>query len=165
MSTSIRPDQLLQSIDEFWDQEILPTLIEYIKIPNVSVAFDPGWEANGHMQRARRLAVEWLHRHTVPGWTLHDLDIPGRTPLLLWHVRGIWTNGADLATGQAAEMEGWHEVSGRGRRCSGRQALWPRRCRRRLCTVAATPERLEGRKRPRVVILIEFSGGSPVTGP
>jgi acetylornithine deacetylase/succinyl-diaminopimelate desuccinylase-like protein len=168
MKTSIRPDQLQQFIDEFWDREILPTLIEYIKIPNVSVAFDPDWEANGHMERARRLAAEWLHRHTVPGWTLHDLDIPGRTPLLLWHVPGDLDKTV-LIYGhldKQPEMEGWHEgfgpwtpvlkddkLYGRGGADDGYA----------LFAAIAAMKALEGRKRPRVVILIEFSeeSGSP----
>jgi hypothetical protein len=41
---------LRQSIDVFWDAEILPALTKYIKIPNKSVHFDPDWERHGHMR-------------------------------------------------------------------------------------------------------------------
>ncbi len=168
MSTSIRPDQLLQSIDRFWDREILPTLIEYIKIPNVSVAFDPDWEANGHMERARRLAAEWLHRHPVPGGTLHDLSIPGRTPLLLLEIPGDFDKTV-LIYGHLDKqpaMEGWHEgfepwtpvlkddkLYGRGGADDGYA----------LFAAVAALKALEGQKRPRIAILIEFSeeSGSP----
>ena len=37
-------DTLEKDINDFWDANILPTLTEYIKIPNKSPAFDPDWK-------------------------------------------------------------------------------------------------------------------------
>ena len=34
---------------------IVPALRDYIRIPNVSVAFDPQWDEHGHMRRAVEL--------------------------------------------------------------------------------------------------------------
>ena len=42
-------DTLEKDINDFWDANILPTLTEYIKIPNKSPAFDPDWKQNGYM--------------------------------------------------------------------------------------------------------------------
>jgi acetylornithine deacetylase/succinyl-diaminopimelate desuccinylase-like protein len=165
---TIHPDALRHSVDEFWDREILPTLIDYIKIPNLSVAFDPDWQANGHMERARRLAVDWLHAHSIPGWTLHDLSIPGRTPLLLLDIPGDLDKTV-LIYGhldKQPEMEGWNEgfgpwtpvlkegkLYGRGGADDGYA----------LFAAIAALKALDGQKRPRVVMLIEFSeeSGSP----
>ena len=41
--------------DSTWDDTIVPTLTEYIRIPNKSPHFDPDWEENGHMERAVEL--------------------------------------------------------------------------------------------------------------
>ncbi|MGH7052471.1 MAG: hypothetical protein ACREFA_01440, partial [Stellaceae bacterium] len=41
-----------QAIERSWDDEIVPALIEYIRIPNKSPAFDPDWAAHGHMEAA-----------------------------------------------------------------------------------------------------------------
>jgi hypothetical protein len=30
-------------VDQCWSDEIVPALVEYIKIPNKSPAFDPDW--------------------------------------------------------------------------------------------------------------------------
>lgn len=165
---TIHPDALRLAIDDFWDREILPTLIDYIKIPNLSVAFDPDWQANGHMERARRLAVDWLNAHPVPGWTLHDLCIPDRTPLLLLEIPGDLDKTV-LIYGhldKQPEMEGWSEgfgpwtpvlkddkLYGRGGADDGYA----------LFAAVAALKALEGRKRPRIAILIEFSeeSGSP----
>src|SRR5205807_7002940 len=37
---------------EVWTTDIIPTLCDFIRIPNVSVAFEPGWSDAGHMARA-----------------------------------------------------------------------------------------------------------------
>ena len=42
-------------VDQCWGDEIVPTLIEYIRIPNKSPSFDPDWAAHGYMDEAVRL--------------------------------------------------------------------------------------------------------------
>ena len=39
-------------ISKAWDESIVPTLQEYIRIPNKSPAFDPEWAEHGHMEKA-----------------------------------------------------------------------------------------------------------------
>ena len=63
--------QLQNDLDLFWDQEIVPTLEEYIKIPNKSPAFDPNWEAAGHMDKVLDLAKNWTEKHRPRNSTLH----------------------------------------------------------------------------------------------
>ena len=41
-----------KQIDQRWGDEIVPTLVEYIRIPNKSPAFDPDWAAHGYMDEA-----------------------------------------------------------------------------------------------------------------
>lgn len=165
---SLQPDALRASIDPFWDREIIPALVEYIKIPNKSPHFDADWEAHGHMDAVRRLAVDWLNAHPIPGWTLHDLGIPGRTPLILVEIPGA-ADDTVLIYGhldKQPEMEGWSEglgpwtpvlkddkLYGRGGADDGYA----------LFAAVAAVKALEGRTLPRIVLLIEFSeeSGSP----
>ena len=51
----LNADQAKRHIAEVWDGSIVPTLSQYIQIPNKSPAFDPDWKANGHMDRAVEL--------------------------------------------------------------------------------------------------------------
>jgi acetylornithine deacetylase/succinyl-diaminopimelate desuccinylase-like protein len=161
-------EALHRAIDNFWDDEILPALVDYIRIPNVSVAFDPDWQAHGHMERARRLAVDWLQAHAMPGWNLHDLSLPERTPLLLVEIPGDLDDTV-LIYGhldKQPEMEGWRDglgpwtpviedgkLYGRGGADDGYA----------LFAAVAAVRALQGQRVPRVVILIEFSeeSGSP----
>src|SRR5436853_1478362 len=73
-------------IAEFWDQAIVPTLVEYIRIPAKSPHFDEEWRAHGHIEAAVGLAERWCRRYMVPGTKLEVMRLPGRTPLLLLEI-------------------------------------------------------------------------------
>lgn len=75
-------------IDRTWDESILPELVEYVRIPNKSVAYDRDWEANGHMERAAQHMRRWAEAHAPQGSTVEVHRLPGRTPLLVVDVPG-----------------------------------------------------------------------------
>ncbi len=106
---------LLQTyLDRFWDEKITPTLIDYIKIPNKSPAFDTNWEANGHMDRVLDLAVSWTKEHMPKGGKLTIKHSVGRTPLILVDIPGE-KDGNVLMYGhldKQPEMEGWDDDLG-----------------------------------------------------
>ena len=75
-------------IDRTWDESILPELVEYVRIPNKSIAYDRDWEANGHMERAVQHMRRWAEAHAPTGSTVEVHRLPGRTPLLMVDVPG-----------------------------------------------------------------------------
>lgn len=75
-------------VNTFWDQDILPTLQEYIRIPNESPLFDPDWQTHGHMDRAVALVADWIRRQDIPDRTLDILQDGERTPVLLLEFPG-----------------------------------------------------------------------------
>ena len=99
------------SITTLWDAEIVPTLSEYIRIPNKSPAFDPAWDANGHMDRAVEMFAAWA-REKLKAFekaTLTVARLPGRTPLIFIEVPGRGP-GTVLMYGhldKQPEMAGW----------------------------------------------------------
>jgi acetylornithine deacetylase/succinyl-diaminopimelate desuccinylase-like protein len=105
-----------------WDGEIIPVLSDYIRIPNKSPAFDPGWEAHGHMEKAVALFEGWGREKlkALPGSSLDVVRHPGRTPLILIEVPGQapQKNGQDATVlmyghlDKQPEMKGWTEGSG-----------------------------------------------------
>ncbi len=103
-------------IDQCWGDEIVPTLAEYIKIPNKSPAFDPEWAAHGYMEEAVSLFECWA-RAKLPsllGATLETVRLPGRTPVIVIDVPGA---GADTVLlyghlDKQPEMKGWTEGFG-----------------------------------------------------
>jgi acetylornithine deacetylase/succinyl-diaminopimelate desuccinylase-like protein len=71
-----------------WDDEIVPRLVDYIRIPAKSPHFDPAWENHGHIERAIRLAEDWARAQPIAGLAVEIVRIPGRTPLLYFEVPG-----------------------------------------------------------------------------
>ena len=103
--------------DEIWRDEIVPTLVEYIRIPNKSPAFDPDWAKHGYMDEAVRLIEALGARSSCrrSGATLEVVRLPGRTPLIFIEVPGA--TGADTVLlyghlDKQPEMTGWAEGLG-----------------------------------------------------
>ena len=84
----MNPDATRKSVDELWDSSIVPTLEEYIRIPNESPAYDPDWREHGHMERAVTLAKTWVDGQGIAGLRSEVVRLDGRTPLLFIEVPG-----------------------------------------------------------------------------
>lgn len=162
--------KLNRNIKKFWDNAIVPTLIDYIKIPNKSPAFDPDWQKHGHMDKVLDLAVSWTNKHKPIDSKLIIKKSNGRTPLLLLDIPGT-EKGNILMYGhldKQPEMEGWdndlgpwkpvikdEKLYGRGGADDG-YALFAS-----IASINALKE--QNIKHPRILVLIEFSeeSGSP----
>jgi acetylornithine deacetylase/succinyl-diaminopimelate desuccinylase-like protein len=107
-------------VDQCWGDAIVPTLVEYIKIPNKSPAVDPDWAAHGYMDEAVRLFESWARARValLPGAMLEIVRLPGRTPLMLIEVPGVGSRADDDAVllyghlDKQPEMVGWVEGYG-----------------------------------------------------
>jgi acetylornithine deacetylase/succinyl-diaminopimelate desuccinylase-like protein len=100
-------------VDEQWNKLVLPTLFEFIRIPNKSPAFDPQWHEHGFMDQAAELLADWCRQQSIAGMQLRIERLPGRTPLLFIEVAG--TKGSDKTVvlyghlDKQPEMDGWDE--------------------------------------------------------
>ena len=110
--------RLGQFVDQCWGDEIVPTLVEYIKIPNKSPMFDPDWAAHGYMDEAvadvRALGAR-ASSPRLPGATLDVVRLPGRTPLIADRGPGRRGNDTVLLYGhldKQPEMVGWADGYG-----------------------------------------------------
>ncbi len=108
--------RLMRSVDQCWGDEIVPQLIDYIKIPNKSPAFDADWAAHGYMDAAVALFERWARRKiaNMPGATLEVMRLPKRTPLILIEVPGQGSECVLLYghLDKQPEMTGWSEGLG-----------------------------------------------------
>ena len=105
--------------DDTWDNEIIPALQEYIRIPAKSPSFDPEWEAHGHIEKAVQLAADWCQKHAVPGMELEIHRLPGRTPLLFIDIPGTSNDAENMPCvllyghlDKQPEFDGWREELG-----------------------------------------------------
>ncbi len=156
--------KVFKFVDEVWEKDLVPQLVDYIRIPCKSPDFDPEWKEAGHMQRAVEMIREWCERQPIEGMTVEVLELPGRTPLLFVEIPGE-RDDCVLFHGhldKQPEMAGWSENLGpwrpvrRGDRLYGRgsaddgYAVYAA-----LTAIRAVRE--GGGKHARCVILIEAS--------
>ena len=117
-------------VEEAFETSIVPTLVDYIRIPNKSPMFDPDWKANGHMDRAVELLAGWARGQLPEGATLEVLRLGDRTPVIFMDVPGTAREGDTVLLyghlDKQPEMTGWDEGLGpwtpvmRGERLYGR---------------------------------------------
>jgi acetylornithine deacetylase/succinyl-diaminopimelate desuccinylase-like protein len=103
-------------MEKIWEDEIIPVLTDYIKVPNKSPAFDADWESHGHMEQAVTMFADWATGKLtqLPGSRLEVVRLKGRTPLIFIEVPGT-APGTILMYGhldKQPEMQGWAEGTG-----------------------------------------------------
>lgn len=101
-------------VADAWDGDIVPQLVEYIRIPNKSPMFDAQWRENGYMDDAVRLLAGWAKAQPIKGMSVEVIELEGRTPLIYIEVPG---QGDDCVLlyghlDKQPEMTGWADDLG-----------------------------------------------------
>lgn len=94
-------------VDRAWDSHVVDTLQEFIRIPNVSMAYDPEWATAGHMDKAVDLLRLWCEQRVADGLsgaTVDVLELPERSPILLIDIPA--TGDGDGADGDTVLLYG-----------------------------------------------------------
>jgi len=106
-------------IGGLWDDEVVPQLVEYIRIPNKSPMFDAQWVEHGYMDQAVALMERWARGKlaALPGATLEVVRLPGRTPLIYIDAPATLAGCDDTVMlyghlDKQPEMTGWAEGLG-----------------------------------------------------
>jgi len=105
-------------VSEKWDDDIVPQLVEYIRIPNKSPLFDKNWVEHGYMDDAVRLMEAWAMAQDIPGMQLEVVRLEGRTPLIYIEIPATGPETGDdcvLLYGhldKQPEMTGWDDDLG-----------------------------------------------------
>jgi acetylornithine deacetylase/succinyl-diaminopimelate desuccinylase-like protein len=107
-------DPIARTVETTWNETIVPTLTEYIKIPNKSPQFDPQWVEHGHMDRAVDLVSGWCKEQRIEGLQVQVVRLEGRTPLIYMEIPGR-IDATVMLYGhldKQPEMTGWSEGLG-----------------------------------------------------
>lgn len=110
--------RLDQFVDGLWDEQIVPQLVDYIRIPNKSPMFDTDWVKHGYMDQAVRLMESWARAQPIAGLQVEVVQLEGRTPLIYLEIpaSGVET-GEDCVLlyghlDKQPEMTGWDDDLG-----------------------------------------------------
>ena len=129
------PEELLRLAQGLWESDALPTLEKYVRIPNLSQHFAPGWEKDGHMDEAVELIENWCRSRPIDGIEVEVVRPPGLSPTIVIEVPASHPGAADAEGPQVLfyghidkqpEFTGWLEGLGpwepvrRGDRLYGR---------------------------------------------
>ncbi len=107
-----------QFIDQKWDDEIVPELVEYIRIPNKSPHFDPKWAEHGYMEKAVQQIHDWCAAQDIAGMQIEIVRLEGCTPLIFMDIPATGGGSDDdtvLLYGhldKQPEMTGWADDLG-----------------------------------------------------
>ena len=112
------PKSTKEFVDRIWDSSIVPTLVEYIRIPNKSPAYDADWHKHGHMEKAVKLIEGWCRSREIEGMKLEVVRLEDgkgkpRTPLIFIEVPGTDPKSTDTVLlyghlDKQPEMTGWN---------------------------------------------------------
>jgi acetylornithine deacetylase/succinyl-diaminopimelate desuccinylase-like protein len=117
-NANINTEKLLADVTAQWDADIVPQLIEYIKIPAKSPGFDRDWAAHGFLDAAIEQARAWVAVQNISGLTMEVIRLKGpdgklRTPVLFFDIPGTPGTDADKTVllyghlDKQPEMTGW----------------------------------------------------------
>jgi acetylornithine deacetylase/succinyl-diaminopimelate desuccinylase-like protein len=167
--------QLRTTVNHTWDQDVLPSLSDLVRIPAVSKLFDPNWATTGHLDAAAEHVRAWLASREIPGATVEILRLEGLTPVVLLDIPASEGMPADGGTvllyghlDKQPPVGGWSEGLGpwtpvvRGDRLYGRGAADDGYS-GYAATTAIEALRAAGGKHARCLVLLETSeeSGSP----
>jgi len=107
-------EPLATFVHGIWEDEIVPEITEYIRIPCKSPMFDADWAAHGHIDRAVAQIEAWCRARPIEGLTVEVVRLEGRTPVIFMEIPGT-TDDTVLLYGhldKQPEMIGWREDLG-----------------------------------------------------
>jgi acetylornithine deacetylase/succinyl-diaminopimelate desuccinylase-like protein len=108
------PAVIRRYVDALWQESIVPELLEYVRIPNKSPAFDRQWREHGYMDQVVARFEAWARNQPLERLGVEVIRQDQRTPLILIDIPG---DSADCVLlyghlDKQPEMTGWREGLG-----------------------------------------------------
>ncbi len=111
--------QVLSSVSQAWDDDLVGQLSDYIEIPAKSPAFDANWAQAGYLDKVIERTAAWIEAQKIAGLTLEIIRLPGRTPVLFFEVAATRSQSANRQTvlmyghlDKQPEFDGWRNGLG-----------------------------------------------------
>ena len=111
--------QVLSTVSQAWDEDLVGQLSDYIEIPAKSPAFDANWAQAGYLDKVVERTAAWIEAQKVAGLSLEIIRLPGRTPVLFFDVAATRPQSASSHTvlmyghlDKQPEFDGWRNGLG-----------------------------------------------------
>jgi len=69
-------------VNSFFQKEIVPSLMDFIRIPNGSPSYDENWQTNGNQERAALFIKDWVEKQKLQNTYVNILQEKDRTPFI-----------------------------------------------------------------------------------
>lgn len=69
-------------VEKFFNYQVLPNLMDFIRIPNCSPNYDTDWEKNGYALNAANFLCDWVDRLNIKDCSVNLLKDEGHTPFI-----------------------------------------------------------------------------------
>ena len=86
--SALNVDELKKYIEKNFEQSVIPSLMEYIKIDNLSRTYDAEWNTNGKLQQAARHIQKWVESLEINGITCQIIKDPEYSPIIFTQIQG-----------------------------------------------------------------------------
>ena len=114
--SSIDASAIKSFVDEEFTKSALPSIIDYIKIPNLSRSYDVEWATNGLLEKAANHIKSWIESQALHNIKIEYLQDPQRTPLLFIEVQGTHAHTPSVLLyghfDKQPHLTGWDEGLG-----------------------------------------------------
>lgn len=65
-----------------FDKSVLPSIMDFIRIPNLSRNFDPEWATNGLLTKAAEHIKAWIESLNIKGLKSEVITLEGKSPIV-----------------------------------------------------------------------------------
>jgi len=76
----------MQTVEEYWEEWYVAGLKDFIRIPNLSILYDPDYQTNGLLEQAMECVDEYANRLGIEGLSRQVFKGEGQNPLIVYVV-------------------------------------------------------------------------------
>lgn len=82
----INPENTINFVNNYWENNIIAALMDYIRIPCRSTLFDPNWQQNNYLLQAAEYILNWVKQQNIIGLKAEIIKQEGFAPLIFIEV-------------------------------------------------------------------------------
>lgn len=107
---------LEERVNQEIDDNVIPNLMKFIEIPNLSRQFDSNWATNGLLEKAAGFLCDWIKDQNIKGISVDCHKIEGKTPFVFGEVKGTHKDSPTVVfyshIDKQPHFTGWREGLG-----------------------------------------------------